>query len=434
MRLAACVAVVLVSAVATRAVTGVLRADRTAARAAASSGPVTISNSKAGTPILSAANLKPGSQTNGTVEIGNPSDVPVALRLAQDPVHDTPGPGGGRLSSALTLRIEQLATAGGAAGSVVYSGPLTGLTSLPVGTLDPQERRTYRFIVTWPDGAVARADDAFQGSSVSLGYHWAGANGFSAASSALKPALRVRTGTVGAGSAHSLGDGVAVDVTCPAACDVTAELLLGRNLARHLGIPVGRVVAARAEPRAAVAAAPARYVVVGVATVHLKAAGRSHVVVRLRPDVQRRLRGVHAIHLVLRSQLFDLSGQLQASVKRAILFTGEAAKRPAPVTTPPTGGSAARPAPGSPPSPGTSSRPTGSRGGTGEGSRHGVRGPTNGVAHRGVGQHRPSVVQAQGFWAVWWHGALVVVVLAALAGAGWSRVVRRRRQRDGLDS
>jgi hypothetical protein len=422
MSLVACVAVVLVSAVATHAVTGLMHTNRTAARIATSSGPVTISNSKAGTPIVSAANLQPGSQSTGTVEIGNTSAVPVALRLAQDPVRDTPGPGGGRLSSALTLRIEQLGSS--APGSLVYSGPLTGLTSLPVGTLDPSERRTYRFTVAWPDGGTSSGDNAFQGSSVSLGYHWAGINGFSSVEPTLKPKLQIVQTTTAAGGLHALDQGVAVEVTCPAACDVTAQMLMGRTLAQRLGIPVDQVVAARAGRPATASAAPARYVVVGTATVHLKAAGRARVTVRLRPDVQRRLRGRHAIHLLLRSQLFDLSGQLQASLTRPITFTGDVNKRPARGTTPATPGTGRPPSGGAH---GAAPRPSGAP----HPAHRNLPGST--PAHRNGPHRRPSPasspVPAEGFWAVWWHDALAAVILAALASAGRSLLARRQRRR-----
>ena len=134
------------------------------------SGNVSIANSLEGQAILTAAPMIPGSQTTGTIELANTGDSDERLVLDAGAPVDQPGPGGGRLSERLTLRVEDVSGSGPP--QVVYSGALTGLNLKALGTLDEDARRIYRFVVTFPDGGANGADNAYQGSSASIGFSW----------------------------------------------------------------------------------------------------------------------------------------------------------------------------------------------------------------------------------------------------------------------
>ncbi|MDX6665020.1 MAG: hypothetical protein QOG68_1226, partial [Solirubrobacteraceae bacterium] len=141
-----------------------------------SSGAVSITNSQDGQAILTAPPMIPGTTTSGSVHIVNTGDGSESLKLDSNTPTDQPGPGGGNLSERLTLRVEDVSPGG--APITIYDGSLTGLHLADLGTLAKGEDRTYRFVVTFPDGGANGADNAFQGSSASIGFTWtAGAAG-----------------------------------------------------------------------------------------------------------------------------------------------------------------------------------------------------------------------------------------------------------------
>jgi hypothetical protein len=141
-----------------------------------SSGAVSITNSLEGHAILTAPAMLPGTTTTGSVSLANTGDSDETLTLDSSAPVDTPGAGGGHLSQRLRLRVEDVSQGGNAI--VVYNGTLDGLHLADLGTLKKDERRTYRFVVTFPDGGANGADNAYQGSSATIGFDWtAGAAG-----------------------------------------------------------------------------------------------------------------------------------------------------------------------------------------------------------------------------------------------------------------
>jgi hypothetical protein len=152
------------------------------------SGALSITSSREGEAILSAAPMLPGTQATGTVAIANTGHRSESMTLDAGAPVDQRGPGGGKLSSDLQLRVEDISAAGGAP-EVVYAGPLTGLHLASLGMWAAGERRTYRFVVTFPDGGAGGADNAYQGSSTSIAFHWTAADG---GSSPPSPASRAR--------------------------------------------------------------------------------------------------------------------------------------------------------------------------------------------------------------------------------------------------
>lgn len=142
------------------------------------SGAVSISNSQEGQAILQAQPMLPGQTSTGTVRLANTGDGPESLVLDAGTPVDRPGPGGGHLSVRLRLRVDDV-TSGSA--QTVYDGALTGLHLADLGTWQKDESRTYRFVVSFPDGGANGADNAYQGSSASIAFTWtAGAAGPSA--------------------------------------------------------------------------------------------------------------------------------------------------------------------------------------------------------------------------------------------------------------
>ncbi len=125
-----------------------------------------------GQAILTAADLVPGDSANGSVTITNDGTVDgsnwkleqaVATSVAGD---DPDSEASAELKDALTLTV----TTGD---TPVYSGPLTGLSSVDLAAVPAGESRTYDFAVTFAAGS----DDGYQGSSVSTSYTWSASAG-----------------------------------------------------------------------------------------------------------------------------------------------------------------------------------------------------------------------------------------------------------------
>jgi hypothetical protein len=114
-------------------------------RATAATGSVKLTDSRGGGAIVSAAHMDPGDSVTGTVTISNGGDAPAALRLSKSQLLDTPGLGGGRLSEALFLAVDDLT-----AGRRVYDGPLASMLPLPVAPIPAGGGHSFRFTVRLP--------------------------------------------------------------------------------------------------------------------------------------------------------------------------------------------------------------------------------------------------------------------------------------------
>ena len=135
-------------------------------------GSLSISNSKAGSAVLSASNMRPGSRASGSVTITNTGSVRGDFSLSPEALAETPGRGGGVLSAALQLSISDISTPSTAIG--VYAGPLGSMPTLALGSFQPGESRTYLFTTELPVNAAA----SLQGGTVTVAYRWnAGAGG-----------------------------------------------------------------------------------------------------------------------------------------------------------------------------------------------------------------------------------------------------------------
>ena len=133
-------------------------------RAESASGAVELASSANGDAVLRAGDLQPGGRTVGTVAVRNTGDATGAFRLTQTDVLDTPGTGGGRLSSALRLRVDDATSR-----RAIYQGRLGAMPERPLGYLRSGQRAAYRFTVSFPGRAPA---DRFAGSRVETTFAW----------------------------------------------------------------------------------------------------------------------------------------------------------------------------------------------------------------------------------------------------------------------
>ena len=127
-------------------------------------GDLQLSNSADGQAIFQASGLAPGRSVTGTVRLTNSGTLPGDLTLQQLDMSDSPGPGGGRLSSVASLEITDVT---GGSSIPVFSGQLGGLGSRPLGAIGPGEGRTFRFTASLPD-----MTNAFAGSGLTVRYAW----------------------------------------------------------------------------------------------------------------------------------------------------------------------------------------------------------------------------------------------------------------------
>lgn len=137
-------------------------------------GTFSHSNSRSGSPILTATGLKPGESRAGTVVIANDGTIPGSFTLSKSNLSDTPGPNGGALSGRLDLLVDDVTGPG--APATVYSGKLAAMPARALGVLTAAQSRTYRFTVSFPDGGAPPGDNSgdnlYKGSSTSVRFDW----------------------------------------------------------------------------------------------------------------------------------------------------------------------------------------------------------------------------------------------------------------------
>jgi hypothetical protein len=141
---------------------------------AAASGSVSITNSRDGQAVFSAAGMRPGEDVSGTVRIGNHGPSAGRFELRGVGVQDTAGPNGGLLSERVELVV--LDVTGAQPPVTLFAGHPADFVQVDLGTLAAGEDREYRFEATLPDGGVPSSnttgDNRYQGSALSLGFQW----------------------------------------------------------------------------------------------------------------------------------------------------------------------------------------------------------------------------------------------------------------------
>jgi spore coat-associated protein N len=138
-----------------------------------SSGTLTMTNSKAGTAVLSASGLRPGAAAQtGTVDIENTGSLSGAFTLDRGAV--TNSDAGNPMSAKLNMTVVDCGTFTGATpptcgdGDDVtqYTGTLAAMGTTTLGTYDPAVKHRYEFRVALD----ASADDAYQGDSATAAF------------------------------------------------------------------------------------------------------------------------------------------------------------------------------------------------------------------------------------------------------------------------
>ena len=142
--------------------------DRGPTLRATAAGDLQIASSAADQAILDVSGLSPGDAASGALTIANKAPGSQKLRLKTVGVVDTPGPGGGVLSSHLRLLVERTT---GSTAHVVYDGPVDQLTDVDLGALPASSSHVYTFTATVPEGGPA-LDDPYAGASVEVGWRW----------------------------------------------------------------------------------------------------------------------------------------------------------------------------------------------------------------------------------------------------------------------
>lgn len=125
-----------------------------------STGTLTQSNSKSGSAIFNAANLKPGDTLNGTVTITNSGSLPADFTLTETATN------GFVTKANLKLVVTRVGSS-----TPVWSGTFGELTAagpLSLGTFAAGEARDYTFSTTLAQSAT----NAEQGKSATATYTW----------------------------------------------------------------------------------------------------------------------------------------------------------------------------------------------------------------------------------------------------------------------
>lgn len=143
-------------------------------------GTLSILNSKEGTAVLSASNLRPGNSSSGTVDIQNTGGLSGAFTLSRTAPVDSDG--ANPLSSKLNLTIVDCGTFVGAtapicgdgddvskysAGTIAQMGT-TGHLVTALGTYAANEKHRYQFTVQLD----TTAGNAYQGDTSSVEFDW----------------------------------------------------------------------------------------------------------------------------------------------------------------------------------------------------------------------------------------------------------------------
>src|SRR5688500_6740679 len=122
-------------------------------------GTLSLQNSLDGQAVFTAEDVGPGDSATGTVTLSNAGTLAGDLSLAASDMSDTPGPGGGPLSAQLRLSVRDVSAA-----ATVYSGSLTGMGTLALGSLGPGVAKVYELTASLP----ASADESVAGASMSV--------------------------------------------------------------------------------------------------------------------------------------------------------------------------------------------------------------------------------------------------------------------------
>jgi hypothetical protein len=110
----------------------------------------------------------PGDTVTGTVVVANEGDAPGRFIFGTDSLVDRPGSGGGSLAKALQVTLTDITDSNHP--RRVYSGALSGLSGIDLGSFAPGATRTYRIAATLQPQTVSGT--AVADGSLALSFQW----------------------------------------------------------------------------------------------------------------------------------------------------------------------------------------------------------------------------------------------------------------------
>jgi spore coat-associated protein N len=125
----------------------------------AATGALALVDSRGGGAILTATDMRPGGSATGEVSILDAGDFAAAVSLSESQLTSPSG-----LAAWLNTTVQDLTS-----GRTVYSGPLTTMGSVDLGTFAPRAAHDFRFTVT----LRADAPNSLQSATASVRYDWA---------------------------------------------------------------------------------------------------------------------------------------------------------------------------------------------------------------------------------------------------------------------
>ena len=128
-------------------------------------GHLVFADSKADQAVINVQDLVPGGSSAGNLTLTNSGDVAATATMSIQSISDTPT--SPALSAALQLKIEDTT-----AGTTLYSGALTSVGTLNLGSFSAGQSRSYRLTVTFPTGAAV---GGLQGATTTVTLRFQGA-------------------------------------------------------------------------------------------------------------------------------------------------------------------------------------------------------------------------------------------------------------------
>lgn len=135
-------------------------------------GTLSILNSKEGLAVLTASGLKPGDAATGTVDVENTGSMDGDFTLAKSGIVDSDG--ANPMSAKLNLVVKDCGDFGSGTPTCdggdpqVYSGTISAMGTIALGTFAAAEKHRYEFAVTFDSSAT----NAYQGDSSSVQFDW----------------------------------------------------------------------------------------------------------------------------------------------------------------------------------------------------------------------------------------------------------------------
>jgi hypothetical protein len=138
-------------------------------------GTLTHSNSKAGAAVLTGSNMRPGDTASGTVDIKNTGTLSGVFSLAKTVTADSTAPANPfatKLTVVITDQGDPTCVVSCPAPLAVYSGTVSGMGTVALGTYAAGATHRYSFVVTFPDGGPNGADNVYQAATTTVLYTW----------------------------------------------------------------------------------------------------------------------------------------------------------------------------------------------------------------------------------------------------------------------